>query len=88
MKLLPLSRTALQSRRVISAILLASLPTSLLWPYWRHALPQRLADHLMSAIYEFPSDDLPRCEQFVHHTDAAELSRPVACQTSPGQLMV
>jgi hypothetical protein len=72
----------------MSTALLAALPMTLLWPYWRQALPTHLANHLISAIYEFPSDEMPRCEQFVHHTDTMKLSRPMACQVNPAQLMV
>ena len=72
----------------MSTVLLAALPMALLWPYWRRVLPPHLANHLISAIYEFPSDEMPRCEQFVHHADTTELSRPVACQVNPAQLMV
>ena len=73
---------------MMSAVLLAALPMTFIWPYWRQALPQHLGNHLISAIYEFPSDEMPRCEQFVHHTDMAELSAPVACQVNSAQLMV
>ncbi len=75
-------------RRVTSGMMLAALPITLLWPYWQHTLPGGVAQHLVSAIYEFPSDEMPRCEQFVRHTDTAAMIGPVACETSPAQMMV
>jgi len=74
--------------RMLTAALLAALPVTLLWPYWGQVLPSHLADHLISAVYEFPLDEMPRCEQFVHYTYTEELSRPMACQVNPAQLMV
>lgn len=82
--------------RATSIVMLTVLPAALLWPYWRHTLPERLAQPLMSAIYEFTSDDMPRCEQFVRQTtadsergsEAGSVVGPVACETNPAQMMV
>jgi len=81
-------KALLNMPRLISVAVLAALPITLLWPYWKHRLPEELARHLMSAIYEFPSDDMPRCEQFIRHTHAGGSAGPVACETYPGQLLV
>lgn len=78
--------TPLSMPSLISVAALAALPITLLWPYWKHCLPEELASHLVSAVYEFPSDDMPRCEQFIRHTHAG--AGQVACETHPGQLMV
>lgn len=78
--------TPLSMPSLISVAALAALPITLLWPYWKHRLPEELASHLVSAVYEFPSDDMPRCEQFIRHTHAG--AGQVACETHPGQLMV
>ena len=83
-----MSRLVIIRLPMMSAALLAALPLVLLWPYYKQTLPFHLASHMISAIYEFPSDEMPRCEHFVHHTDTAGLSRPVACQVNPAQLMI
>lgn len=83
-----MSRLMVNRWPVMSVALLAGLPLSLLWPYCKQTLPFHLASHLVSAIYEFPSDEMPRCEHFIHHTDTAGLGRPVACQVNPAQLMI
>ena len=75
-------------QRAISGVMLAALPITLLWPYWHPMLPGGVAQHLVSAIYEFSSDEMPRCEQFVRHTEASDIIRSVACETSPAQMMV
>lgn len=80
---------ALMSRTVSMALLLG-LPLFLLWPSLRNSPAESLTHHLVSAIYQFESDEMPRCEQFARHTDSAHKSGsgPVACEASPNQLMI
>lgn len=86
---LALAREAwLTMPRLISVVVLAALPITLLWPYWKQSLPEELTRHLISAIYEFPSDDMPRCEQFIRHTHTGASVGQVACESHLGQLMI
>lgn len=86
---LALAREALLTMpRLISVVVLAALPITLLWPYWKQSLPEEFTRHLVSALYEFPSDDMPRCEQFIRHTHTGAPVGQVACESHFGQLMV
>ncbi len=74
--------------RVTSATILATLPIVLLWPYWRAALPDEVTQYLAPAIYEFPSEQMPRCEQFARHAEIASVRGSTACETNPEQMVV
>jgi hypothetical protein len=74
--------------RGVSLAMLAALPISLSWPHWRPGVAESLAHHVVSAIYAFPADEMPRCEKFIRQTEIARLASAITCDANPGRLMI
>lgn len=67
--------------KALSAGMLLVVMALLILPDCRsHADEMRLIRHMAAAIYRFPSDAVPRCEQFMRQTAFGPLAGQVVCQ--------
>ena len=66
----------------ISAAMLLGVVGLLILPDWRNDPGDaQLIRHMAAAIYRFPSDAMPRCEQFMRQTAFGPLAGQVVCQS-------
>lgn len=75
---------------ILSIIMLLALPFILWLPDLRNDLASvQMAKHLQAAIYRFPSDALPKCDQFIRYTAMKKFMRvKVVCQTRMSDMIV